>query len=130
MVEQESRWTDHERDRMLALAEYESRCCSGCGTHESITDHPEDHVYVPDQTVCPICAGLDIHTRVVAAEDRDEAKALAEQPKHPRKKDGRRLFLRPATPAEREKQRKQRAEKQAKSEPKQSRRRRGGGSRG
>lgn len=114
VVEQESPWTDHERARMLALAEYEAHCCKDCGTHESIAENPEDHPMVPDQRRCPICAGLDMHRRVMAAADDAEEKALESKnagPEQPRDKDGRTLLLRPATPEEVEQRRLQLAKR-------------------
>lgn len=106
MVERASAWTDEQRNRMLGLLEYESHCCATCGTHEDLD--PETHVYVPDAKRCRICAGLTLHQRVVGVDDDEEAKALKDQPSKPRDRDGRKLILRPATPAELEQREEQR----------------------
>ncbi len=91
---------------MLGLLEHESHCCTTCGTHEDLD--PEENVYVPDAKVCRICAGLAVHQRVTAVEDEAQAKALKDQPEKPRDRDGRKLILRPATPAELEQREEQR----------------------
>lgn len=87
---------------MLALAAHDGDCCKGCGTHKSVLADPENNVLVPDQKVCPVCAGLDQRERVVRAADRAFEKGLGKDPdpKAPRPDDGRSLFMRPATPEE------------------------------
>ena len=87
---------------MLALEQYERDCCPDCHVHKSVTEDPENHVLVPDEARCPICAGLAVQHRVKDAEDARKVKALGPDPdpRKPRPDDGRRLFLRPATPAE------------------------------
>lgn len=124
---------------MLALLEYESHICKRCGTHDSVAEHPEDHHYVPDEKRCPICAGLDVHARVVKELDETAVKRLGENPdpKAPRPADGRTLLLRPATPEEREAHRRRQQEQPDASPVRQTRgsapakrRRSGGGLRG
>jgi hypothetical protein len=100
-VKRDSPWDDRQRAKMLALAQYESDV-HRCGLHKSVLDDPENNVMVPAENTCKVCAALDVLDRVKSAEDQEFEKKLGKDPdpKTPRPKDGRSLFLRPATPEE------------------------------
>lgn len=66
IVHREPEWSDFERDKMLALAEYEAGIC-GCGMHKSIADtDPEMEMA---ERICPVCANLAKNGRII--NDRD-----------------------------------------------------------
>lgn len=93
VVTRESEWDDLEREKMLALEQYESEICS-CGFHVSVADR-DPHL---ETTVrkCPVCAGLAVNARVIAAEDKKQIEALGKSPDPltPRPDDGRHFGLR------------------------------------
>jgi hypothetical protein len=99
VVTREPEWTDLERDKMLALAEYESRIC-GCGLHESIADQDPDLEL--EFRVCPICAGLEQAGRQLHADDEKAIEALGKNPPPSAElpADGRHMNLRPKRPTD------------------------------
>lgn len=100
VVEQPSPWDDQQRGRMLGLAQY-WRDIHKCGVHDAIRRDP-NNVFVPDEDTCPLCAAIAMQERIKQDEDARFNKQLPEHPDPwiPRPKDGRSLFLRPATEAE------------------------------
>lgn len=78
-------WTDEERQKVLALAEYERQVCPGCGGYlPETTDRDAQHAYVTDPpTRCHACTAL--HKRQAKYRDQDNADALVIWPV--RKKD-------------------------------------------
>lgn len=68
----EPEWDDHERDKLLAWSLYQSQLCD-CGLHQSIADEDPDVEMVP--RVCPVCAGIEVQKRIVAAADERETEA-------------------------------------------------------
>ncbi|GAA4120469.1 hypothetical protein GCM10022215_24130 [Nocardioides fonticola] len=81
---------------MLALGEYETGVCEGCGWHEQLAD--QIHV-TADTKVCPICAGLDRWRRVQAAADKAhrDSQGGDPDPRAPDPADGRRTRTRVLT---------------------------------
>lgn len=96
-VTRETEWDDVERAKMQGLALYESQICK-CGLHQSIADtDPDLEIVLP---VCPVCAGLELQTRVLHAEDDRITAAHGDKPKPgiPRPSDGRRIELKFRSP--------------------------------
>ncbi|MFS3128672.1 hypothetical protein ACLM5J_09730 [Nocardioides sp. Bht2] len=95
VVTREAEWTDAERSKMLALAQFDREVCD-CGLHRSIAD-ADPHLEMQER-VCPVCAASAKNYRLI--EDRDEKamKAHGDKPAPgiTRPGDGRRLYLRPA----------------------------------
>jgi len=97
-VTRESEWDDVERDKMLALAEYDNGMCD-CGMHKSVADTDPDLEMT--ERICPVCSGIARNLRVIA--DRD-AKTLKEcygdkvPPDAPRPEDGRVLGIQAKPP--------------------------------
>lgn len=98
MVIREAEWDDHERNKMLALAEYEAGVCSGCGFHHSFTEH-DPWVTIEDRT-CPTCRTIAPQIRVFADADAKDAERLREAPKARGARDGKTRVLRPLSPLE------------------------------
>jgi len=97
VVTREPEWDDLERDKMLALDEYELGICE-CGFHRSVADEDPDLEITVRH--CPVCAGLAQRHRQIQAEDEKAVKALGESPapEAERPDDGRLLGLRPKLP--------------------------------
>jgi hypothetical protein len=99
VVTREAEWDDLERDKMLALAQFEAEVCA-CGMHYTIAD--ADPSLELTLRVCPVCAGMAQQMRVLQA--RDEATAKARGDKAPpgvrRPEDGRHIGLRPKPPGQ------------------------------
>lgn len=90
-------WDDFEREKMLALAEFEAGICD-CNLHRSVADaDPDLNLLLP---VCPVCADLARSLRVIAAEDDAAVKQLGEKPPPDARRpdDGRRVALAPVAP--------------------------------
>lgn len=75
---------------MLALAEYESGICDGCGFHSSVAD--EDPYFTLEEKVCPVCAQTAAEIR---ARDKAEQESGSESAG-----DGRKRYLRLLAPSE------------------------------
>lgn len=89
----EPEWDDVERDKMLALDEYEASKCE-CGLPEEIADQDPD-LEMPVR-VCPVCAGLARIARIQNARDDEALKTLGKNPAPEAKRstDGRHIGLR------------------------------------
>ena len=98
MVTRESEWDDLERDKMLALAEFESGVCD-CGVHSSLS-HDKSNYFKLVEGKCPLCASLEVQGRIRAQHDAAAAKSAEDHPARPLPSDGRRLALRQVSPAE------------------------------
>lgn len=94
VVTREAEWDDWERQKMLELAQYESRLCA-CGFPEDIADSDPDLEIA--YRVCPVCAGLAQAMRAQAEADKRETALLGKTPapEAPRPEDGRRIHLKP-----------------------------------
>lgn len=92
VVTRDPEWDDLEREKMQALAQYESGVCE-CGLHESVAAEDPDLELVP--RYCPTCAGIATAMRVVHANDDVAIKELGENPAPdaPRPDDGRHFGL-------------------------------------
>lgn len=95
LVTRESEWGDGERDKMLALAEYEAGICE-CGMHQSIADTDPDLDMLA--RICPVCSGLAKNFRIIADSDEKAMKELhgnkVPPPEAERPEDGRHYSLR------------------------------------
>lgn len=92
-VTRQPEWDDREREKMLALVEYESKVCE-CGMHETIADTDPDLEMV--ERICPVCAGLAQSARLYADRDEKTMKPHGDHPAAsiPRPNDGRHLSVR------------------------------------
>lgn len=89
----ETEWSDYERDKMLALALYESEICD-CGLHKSIADTDPDLETVV--RICPVCSNLARNGRIIADRDATQLKKRHGEKipaEAPRPDDGRYLTL-------------------------------------
>lgn len=97
VVVRESEWDDLERDKMLALTQYEAGICD-CGLHESVADRDPEIELVTRR--CPICAGLAQQMRVMHDKDHRAEERLKDQPGAVRPADGRKVRMREKPPIE------------------------------
>lgn len=91
VVETEPEWDDAEREKMLALAEFEASVCK-CGyPRDQVTD--PTFVFQPETFDCPVCAATAVENRRLHDLDESARKAaggkLAALPS-----DGRHLLMR------------------------------------
>lgn len=89
----EPEWDDIERDKMLALAQYDRELCD-CGMHISVADTDPDLEMV--ERICPVCAGVARNMRIYVDTDK-KATDVKAPPEASRPTDGRHLSLRPKT---------------------------------
>lgn len=100
----EPEWDDGTRTLVEGLGKYDRDCCPGCGLHASILADPETHRFTFEDDLCAVCKAKAAYGRVVAAKDEAAGKHLkGAPPLVPRPGDGRHIYLRPLTEAEREK---------------------------
>lgn len=93
VVTREPEWDDWERTKMLALSEHEASLCE-CGFPRWLAD--EDPDLEVTMRTCPVCSGLAVAQRQIAAEDDRATEALGSKPAPdvPRPGDGRVMGLR------------------------------------
>lgn len=72
----EPEWDDDQRNRMLALMEYEAGVHS-CGFHRSLAFDMSNGFTFEFET-CPVCAGRDRFERVVSERDKREREAAGD----------------------------------------------------
>lgn len=106
VVVREPEWDDLERDKLLALAEYEAGVCE-CGYHESLTGD-RDNFFTFETKTCPVCKGSEQHRRMQEEADK-RATVEGMPPSAPRPGDGRRTFVRRLSPTEVEERRSRRS---------------------
>lgn len=94
VVDRESRIDDADRLELLGLARFEAEVCD-CGYHPSIA-RDESIVWTPESQTCPVCAGQAVWGRVEG--ERDKSVPHDAPAKTPRPSDGRKSFMRMATP--------------------------------
>lgn len=100
LIVRESEWDDHERDRMLALMQYEAGVCS-CGFHISLTDD-RTNFFTFESRECPVCKASARMARTQEADDKGRDDALGDKPHPgaPRAGDGRKTMVRLMLPHE------------------------------
>lgn len=94
VTETEQEWSDADRIRLLALAEYERGVCA-CGFHSSLTNDLAN-TFTFESKVCLVCRGTDRYMRIQGHADKKASDALGENapPGTPLPGDGRRTFVR------------------------------------
>ena len=98
LVTRESEWSDDDRRRLLALAQYEAELHT-CGFHWSLLEDP-DNVFMPQHRVCPVCKGSDRFQRIQDHADHKAAETANGNPSAPLPTDGRSLYMRLLSEAE------------------------------
>jgi hypothetical protein len=104
-------WDDAERAKMAALAEWEAGI-GPCGHHHAETVDPEHFFFEWANFKCPVCAEVDRHERMKAAEEEQWLKQFGEkgpEPTVPRPTDGRAEWTR-RIPEDEARERKKRQE--------------------
>jgi hypothetical protein len=92
VVTREPEWDDAERNRLLALAQYEAEC-HDCGFHWSVLDDP-GNVFMPEFKTCPVCRGATRFSRIQDNADKAMREQNKDNPIAPDPADGRNLFMR------------------------------------
>lgn len=104
VVTREPEWDDDERNRLLALGEYEAGV-GPCGYHHSLTVDPANF-FAPHVEECPVCAAGARYMRVLAERDESARADLRSRFRGkppadaPDPADGRRVFMRRLSPGE------------------------------
>lgn len=105
----EPEWDDEQRDRMLALADYEAGICSGCGWHHDLIHEPGAGFKI-DLDTCPVCAQVAQYGRWQEELDKENDRRIGEtDAREPRPTDGRKVRLQHLTPQQAELERARRA---------------------
>ncbi len=98
VTETEPEWSDDDRIRLLALAQYESGVHE-CGFHWSLLED-KSNVFMPEHKVCPVCRGATRYARIQNKADEGARKQNENNPHAPDPADGRSLYMRQLSPHE------------------------------
>lgn len=99
----EPEFDDLERDKLLALGQYEAGLCD-CGIHKSIS-HDKTHVFTLEAEWCPLCQALAVQKRELDNLDSDAFERAGNDRVKRLPSDGRRTYLRELTTTEIEERR-------------------------
>lgn len=102
----EPEYDESTRTMVEGLRVYDLDCCSGCGTHRSIADNLDEHHFMFEERVCPVCVEQAKYARIQAERDDEQTPKGTngvprwDSPRTQRPTDGRHTFLRRMSPEE------------------------------